>query len=94
MEPIFEELQAKFDTQPVLFVTLDLTREFDRRQAKYLAHALGLEDLWTEHGGSTGFILLIDGTTRAVLTRLTDEQNLAAMGEALLEAVEKASGGN
>jgi thiol-disulfide isomerase/thioredoxin len=92
MGQVFEELQAKFDTQPVLYVTLDLTREFDRGQAKYLAHAMGLADIWAEHGGKTGFILLIDGKTRAVIARLTHQQTLAEMGAALLDAVESAPG--
>lgn len=91
MGSVFEELQAKLDTQPVLYVTLDQTREFNRRQSKFLAHALGLDDVWSEHGGKTGFVLLIDGKTREVVAKLTHEQNLKQMGAALVEAVGKAS---
>lgn len=91
MGSVFEELQAKFDTQPVLYVTLDQTREFNRRQSTFLAHALGLDCLWSEHGGKTGFILLIDGKTREAVAKLTHEQNLKQMGAALVEAVGKAS---
>lgn len=91
MGSAFEELQAKHDAQPVLYVTLDQTREFNRRQSKFLAHALGLDDVWSEHGGKTGFVLLIDGKTRVVVAKLTHEQNLKQMGTALLEAVSKAA---
>lgn len=89
MGSVFEELQAKFDTLPVLYVVLDHTREFNRRQSAFLAHSLGLEKVWAEYGGKTGFVLLIDGSTREVITKLTHELNLKQMGAALTEAVEK-----
>ena len=89
MGSAFEELQAKFDTQPVLYITLDHTREFNRKQSKYMAHSLGLSKVWAEHGGKTGFVLLINGTTLEVISMLTHEQNLKQMGTDLLMAVEK-----
>lgn len=92
MGNVFEEMQAKFDTQPVLYVTLDQTREFNRKQSKFLANALGLADIWSEHGGKTGFILLIDSKARSVIAKLTHDQNLKTMGAALTDAVNKASG--
>ncbi|KKK88084.1 hypothetical protein LCGC14_2746740 [marine sediment metagenome] len=92
MGNVFEEMQAKFDTQPVLYVTLDQTREFNRRQSKFLANALGLADIWSEHGSKTGFILLIDGKARSIIAKLTHDQDLKTMGAALTDAVNKASG--
>lgn len=91
MGPVFEEMQAKYDQQPVLFIELDQTREFDRRQAAYMAHALGLDSVWDEHGGKTGFVLLIDATTKRVVQRLSHEQSLKQMGAALEQAVDSAS---
>jgi len=88
MGDVFEELQEKYDTQPVLYVTLDQTREHQRTQSAYLAKALGLGGVWKEHGGSTGFILLIDAESKDVVARLTREQNLKAMGAALEQAVD------
>lgn len=92
MGPVFEEMQAKYDQQPVLYVRLDLTREAGRRQAQYMAHALGMgDDIWSEYGGKTGFVLLVDGTTGEVIEKLTPDQNLKAMGAALQDAVRNAS---
>jgi thiol-disulfide isomerase/thioredoxin len=91
MGSAFEELQAKFDVQPVLYITLDHTREFNRKQSAYLAQSLGLSEIWGENGNKTGFVLLIDGKSRKVITRLTHEQSLKEMGASLLEAVKKAS---
>lgn len=92
MGNVFEELQAKYDTQPVLYVTLDQTRSFNRDQSRYLAGELGLVDMWTENGGKTGFILLIDAKTRSVVNRLTHDQTLKQMGATLMQAVATASG--
>ena len=91
MGPIFEELQEKFDQEPVLYVEFDQTREFGRRQAAYMADVLGLGDAWAAHGGKTGFVLLIDAKTKRVLQHLSHEQNLKQMGAALQEAVRSAS---
>ena len=92
MGPVFEEMQAKYDQQPVLYVRLDLTREAGRRQAQYMAHALGMgDDIWSEYGGKTGFVLLVDGTTGEVIEKLTHDQSLKAMGASLREAVRNAS---
>ncbi|MCI0629520.1 MAG: thioredoxin family protein [Phycisphaerales bacterium] len=90
MGGVFEEMQAKFDKEPVLYVTFDQTRDFNRTQSRYLAHTMGLDCVWKEHGGKTGFVLLIDPNTHKVVQTLTHEQNLKQMGAALQEAVKAA----
>jgi len=94
MGPVFEELQARYDQQPVLYTVFDHTREFDRRQAAYMADAMDLDGAWDEHGGSTGFVLLVDAETKKVVKRLSHERGLKEMGAALKESVEKASASN
>jgi len=91
MGPVFEELQAKYDQEPVLYVEFDQTREFGRKQSAYMAGALGLEGVWMENGGKTGFVLLVDATTKEVMRRLSHEQSLKEMGAALQEAVANAT---
>ncbi|MEX2219733.1 MAG: thioredoxin family protein [Phycisphaerales bacterium] len=91
MGPTFEELQAKFDREPVLYVEFDQTREFGRRQSAYMASALGLDRVWMENGGKTGFVLLIDAGTKEVAQRLSHEQSLKDMGAALQSVVAKAN---
>ncbi len=93
MGSVFEELQAKFDTMPVLYVTLDHTRDFNRQQSKFMAQSMGLDGVWAEKGGKTGFILLIDGKTREVITTLKSTQNLKEMGAELNAAVDKVTAG-
>lgn len=91
MGPVFEELQAKYDQEPVLYLEFDQTREFDRRQSAFMAHTLGLERVWDEHGGTTGFVLLIDPESKRVLKRLGHEQNLKQMGAAIQETLRSSS---
>ncbi len=91
MATTYKEFQAKFDTQPVLHVVLDHTREYDRQQSAYLATSLGLSKVWGKYANKTGFILLIDGKTREIITTLTKDHTLKEMGVALQQAVDKAS---
>ena len=91
MGPIFTEMHQKYEAEPVLYVQLDQTTQARARQARYLASALGLEKVWKEYGGKTGFILLIDAKTKAVVAKLTKDQNLKQMGAALQDAVKKTS---
>jgi len=90
MGPVFEELQAKNDQAPALYVVFDQTRDFDRRQSAYLASAMGLDSVWAEHGGKTGFVLLIDADTRQVIEKLDHTQGLKQMSAALTGAVQSA----
>ena len=87
MGPVFSELEAKFDTQPVLYLTLDHTRKHDRQQSAWTAEAMGLGAVMHEYGGKTGFILLVDADSKQVVSKLTREHNLKDMGAALSEAV-------
>jgi len=92
MGPVFTELQQKYDGLPVLYVEFDQTTKSRKRQAAYLAKTMGLDRVWKEHGGKTGFILLIDPNTKAVIKKLTKDQNLKQMGASLQEAVGKSDG--
>lgn len=91
LSPRYKDLKAKFDTEPVLYVKFDQTKESDRRQSRYHAHALGLGELWEEHGGSTGFIIYLDAETREPITRVNHENDLSEIGSSLQRSVSRAS---
>ena len=80
MVSVFTDLRNKFDGQPVLFVTLDLTNVSTRNQSELLASALGLKSVYNQNSG-TGFILLIDPTTHKVIKKLTADQDLKMMAK-------------
>ncbi|MEM7364904.1 MAG: thioredoxin family protein [Pseudomonadota bacterium] len=79
----FEELQQKHDTLPVLYLVLDHTRRYDRDQSAFHMQTLGLENIWDEYGGKTGFVLLVDPQSSEVVARLTHEHTLKDMGKAI-----------
>lgn len=78
MGTTFTDLRNKFDGQPILFVTLDLTNVSTRNQSELLASALGLKSIYQNNPG-TGFILLINPQTHQVVKKLTANQDLKMM---------------
>lgn len=91
MGSAFEDLQKDVNEEPVLYVTFDHTDDFARRQSQYLAHAMGLQTIWKEHGGTTGYILLIDAGSHKVIQKLTHDQGVNDMSKALQGALKSAS---
>lgn len=87
IEPRFQALREKFGREPVLFATLDLTRDASQVQAYYLAAALGLEEVWHAYASEVGYVLLIDADSKRVLARLTRKQDLATMSAQLTQAL-------
>jgi len=90
MGPAFQNLSKKYDTAPVLFHVFDQTEKADQRQARYMAHALELGEIWQKRGGSTGFILLVDADTHKTIDVLKHDQGFKAMGKDLDQAIEQA----
>ena len=75
LAPNFQELRREHDAERVLFVDLDLTDEVRSQQAKMLIAALGIEEVWSEHGGTTGEMIYVDPATRRVI-RTFDHEDL------------------
>jgi KaiC/GvpD/RAD55 family RecA-like ATPase len=88
MGSVFEDLQNKFDGKPVLFVTLDFTNVTLSNHANLMGAALGIGPAMEENKG-TGFILLIDGKTKKVLSTLTSDMDFKQMAKAIDEALGK-----
>ncbi|MEM7624636.1 MAG: thioredoxin family protein [Planctomycetota bacterium] len=86
MGDTFENLTAKLDSEPVLFVELDQTTTADRKQAGFLMNAMDGEAVWGEYGGKTGFILLLDPQDMAVVGKLTKDMGFKDMVKAIGQA--------
>lgn len=84
--PVFAELTADFGNRPVLFVTLDITDDLRRQQARYLARALDIEWVFDESFES-GIITLVDREQREVVARLTDRRQKPQLVSALTRAL-------
>lgn len=83
--PIFDDLTSEYGNEPILFVTLDITDEIGRQQARYLAGSLGISSVYDEPFES-GMVKLIDREDGQVLAILTGEQQLPTMEGALMLA--------
>jgi thiol-disulfide isomerase/thioredoxin len=88
MGSVFEDLGDKLDREPVLLVELDQTTSAGRDQAGYLMQLMQAEEIWEEHGGKTGFILVVDPADISVKHKLTKDMNFKDM----LKAVDEARG--
>jgi len=84
--PIFDDMTAQYGNQPVLFVTLDITDETGRQQARYMVANLGISSVYDEPFES-GMVKLIDRQDGQVLSLLTGEQHRPTMEGALAVAL-------
>lgn len=76
--PTYEELIKEHASEPLLFVTLDITDDERRRQSQRLVESLGIDEVF-EAPFESGMIKLIDRRDERVLSVLTDraqKQNL------------------
>lgn len=87
MGDVFTDLSTKLDSQPVLFVELDLTTSAGQRQAGYLMEAMGATQAWADHGQGTGFILLIDPDDMTVMNKMTKAMTFKQMVAAIESAM-------
>ena len=85
--PLFKELTSKYGNQPILFVTLDITDETKRKQARLLASNLGIDRVFDEPFES-GMIKLLDRDQKKVLMILTEEEHRPRMEVLLAQAVD------
>ena len=71
---------------PILFVTLDITDETRRRQARYMADNLGISAVYDDPFES-GMVKLIDRQGGEVLAVLTGEEHRPKMEGALAQTL-------
>jgi thiol-disulfide isomerase/thioredoxin len=92
LDPLVKEARSELDNEPVLFVTLDHTDPATSRQAAMMARALGLEEVYKEHAGRTGFLLLVDRDSKQALSPITRETTPEKIKRAIEQSLEGRSG--
>ena len=85
LAPCFDELQASMQDEAVLFVTLDFSDDRSKKQAEYLAAALGLNEIWRSNGIKTGQVLIIDAQKKEVVQTLLATDDVKRMRAKLTE---------
>jgi thiol-disulfide isomerase/thioredoxin len=93
IDPVYADVIQDFEGgEEVLFVTLDMSTEASRQQSRLLAGALGVEPMYDEMFGQTGFVVLLDGSDRRELGRLTTRHDANAMRGLIRGAISSARG--
>lgn len=86
LKPKLEEAMKDAAGQPCLTVKLDQSDK-DSHQAEYMLAALGLGDLWKQHAGKTGYVLLVDAKTHKVVSTITSMQEVKEIKSTLMAAL-------
>lgn len=90
LEPKLSDVIPEFADKPVKFVKLDFT--FGKRdEVEALAAREGLDDVYRQFGGASGFTLLVDQETGEVIDMLTMDHSSRAMRAAIAQAIAVAS---
>jgi thiol-disulfide isomerase/thioredoxin len=87
LAPTYDELRRRHATDPVLFVTLDLTDKASRRQAEYLAGSLKLDDAWTRNALAAGRMMLVSVRTGEIVSTMTSATTIDEAAKRLAEAL-------
>jgi len=86
LKPKLEEAMRDAASQPCLTVKLDQTDK-ESRQAEYMLAALSLGDLWKEHAGKTGYVLLVNAKTHKVVSTINYKQEVKEIKSTLMSAL-------
>jgi thiol-disulfide isomerase/thioredoxin len=89
LEPKVKELKKSLAGKPVLWTGVDRT-DRDSAQAEYTVSALGMGDLWAEHGKGPGFALIVKASDRSVLGTLKSDASVEDMTKAVEAALKQA----
>ncbi|MBI2150126.1 MAG: hypothetical protein HYU27_05925 [Acidobacteria bacterium] len=74
LEPKLNPVKRGFEDKPILFTRFDLTDDFTIDQSARFAAVLGLEKLFKENAGKTGYMALIEWPSRRSLGVITKDE--------------------
>ena len=83
----FEDLQEKFKDANIEFVKFDLTDKGTTAKADAKAKQIGISNILNKNR-RTGFILIIDNSTKEILYKLTKNDNVDVMEDKIREFYE------
>ena len=83
----FEDLQENFKNENVEFVKFDFTNKETTALAESKANQIGISEI-LDNNRKTGFILIIDNTTKEVLYKLNKKDNIDVMEDKIREFYE------
>ncbi len=75
LEPKLNDVKREFEGEGIFFTRFDMTDDFTIEQSSLYASWVGLEDIFRDNEGRTGYMLLIDPTSKKVLAKLVKTQS-------------------
>jgi hypothetical protein len=79
LEPKLNAIKKDFTGQPILFTRVDQSNDFTKHQSVLYSSLLGVQQIYAEQGGKTGYMLLIDTKDKKVLGKLIKTQSEAEL---------------
>jgi thiol-disulfide isomerase/thioredoxin len=70
LDPRVDAVKKEFAGESILFTRVDHTDEFTTEQSKLFANLIGIESIYDEAAGATGFLLVIDRRNNEIVERL------------------------
>ncbi len=89
LEPKLNPVKREFQNQRILFTRFDLTDEFTKDQSAHYAALLGLEKLYNENAGKTGYMALIEWPSRRNVGMITMDKSPEEIRTILANAVKR-----
>lgn len=91
LKPEYKDLLRNTTELPVLFVKLDMTDDVSKRQAKLLAGALKLDDVWSGISRKVGAIIFVNAQTRKMISYVNSGTGLKSIEKMMQEALKAAN---
>jgi len=88
LDPKVKEARKSLADAPVLFLTFDMTDDASKHQSAMLAEAIGLDTLYAENGGKTGYLAIVDAVSGKVLSKLTKGDSVEVIAAKLRESAQ------
>jgi len=87
LDPKVDAVKKEFKGKGVFFTQFDFTDDFTTEQSAHYASLVGLENLYSEHAGKTGYMLLIKPETKEVVSRITRDNSEEEIKQTILNAL-------
>jgi thiol-disulfide isomerase/thioredoxin len=91
LDPSYASVVEQMRDDPVVFLTFDMSTERSRARSAAVAEGLGIRELYEERFGTSGYVVLLDHQTRALLGELTFKQDVDEMMATIDDAIARAT---
>lgn len=88
--PRMVEIRKSYQNKQVMVVRFDMTDDYTKAQASFMASYAGLAEVYKKGGGKTGFIALVDAKTKEILGVINVKKTVEEIPKMIDDAITKA----